>query len=302
MGRPRRIQFPGACYFITLQGNNRADIFVSSQDRREFLALLRSSQERFQLKVYAYCLLSHQAILLIETSQGNLATFMQAFATSYTKHFNSSHSTAGHLFQGRYKALVVDKETLLAEMTRYVHLAPVRAGLRESPWRYQWSSCSDYVQILRRESLVDVEGVLSSFGKNRLTASVRYLKFLKERMRSASDMILPIVRGAAIGHASFLDRIESRQGGPGGSGEGAARLTAMAQAKKIISEVALSHGLEEDRLLGPVRWRDVAQARRQAMHRVWKEARLSVTEIARLFSRTPSAVSQAIRFMETRPS
>ena len=135
MGRPKRIQFAGACYLIVLQGNNRQDLFLSNQDRRQFLTMMKSHKERHGLKVYAYSLMGNSVLLLIETTQPNLSNVMQGFNTQYTKYFNAAHNAVGHVFQGRYKAWLVDKETHLAEMTRYVHLACAR-GLRQ-PWRYQ---------------------------------------------------------------------------------------------------------------------------------------------------------------------
>jgi len=298
MGRPRRIQFAGATYLITLNGNNRADIFVSSQDRRQFLSLLAAAQGRFGLRLYAYCLLSSRALLLLETESANLAAAMQALGTAYTKYFNSTHDTAGHVFQGRYKALLVDKEHYLAEMTRYVHLEPLRSGLRESPWRYQWSSCAAYVQILEKGSSVDVDAVLARFGRNRLTASVRYLKWLKELMRSASDVVLPVVRGLAVGREPFLARIESRYGAGGVQPGGRAHLESIFEARRILAEVAVRHGMDESRLTGRLQWREVSAVRREAIHRIWKEARLGVTEISRMFNRTPSSISQIVRAME----
>src|SRR5258708_3490953 len=146
MGRPTRIEFPGACYDVLLQGNNRQSIFLSNQDRRFFLKLLRDYKERYDLKIYAYCLMGHHAHLLLETGQQPLSRVLQAFNTVYTKYFNKQHNLLGHVFQGRYKALLVDKDHYLAEMTYYVHLEPVRAGLKEKPWRYLWSSCSAYVE------------------------------------------------------------------------------------------------------------------------------------------------------------
>lgn len=294
--RPKRVQFPGACYFITLQGNNRQDIFLSNQDRRYFLSLLKSYKERYGLKVYAYCLMSNEALLLIETASANLSQVMQGFNTTYTKYFNAGHNTSGHVLQGRYKALLVEKEHFLTEVSRYIHLHPVRAGLKERPWRYQWSSCSAYVESNVDEPLVDSQAVLAQFGKIRLKQSVRYLQFIKDRMRSASDLILPIIEGTAIGSKTFLARSQSQDA----AAEARPSHTA-ADAKKLIAEMAARHGLDEEKLLGRVQWREVSAVRRQAIYRLWKEARLGVTEISRLFNRTPSAISQLIRAMDENP-
>lgn len=292
MGRPKRIQFAGACYFLQLQGNNRQDIFLSNQDRRYFLSLLRTYKERYQLKVYAYALMSNSVSLLLETGQPNLSTVMQGFNTVYTKYFNAEHNTSGHLFGGRFKALMVDKEKLLVEMATYVHLECVRAGLKEKPWRYQWSSCSAYVESHLKEPLVDSDEVLKRFGRVRLRQSVQYLKTIKERMKSALQTIIPVTKGRFIGGEDFAAQMEAvpapESGTPGATEE----------AHTIIKEVAAEHGMESERLLGSSQWREVSAARHQAVYRVWKEARLRVTEIARLFNRTPSAVSQIIRSKE----
>lgn len=292
MGRPRRLQFPGACYHIVLSGNNRQDLFLSNQDRRHFLNLLRQYRERYDLKVYAYALMDNYVELLIETKRANLSLVMQSFNTVYTKYFNSARGTSGHVFQGRYKALIVEKETALAEMTVYVHLNSVRAGLKERPWRYQWSSASAYVEAGHREPLVDSDEVLRRMGKSRFKQSLTYLKRLKDRLKSQSDWVLPIVRGFCVGTEAYAARVGALPEAPaeGGGTEGAAR--------KIIAETAQRHGMDSERVLGRSQWRDVAAARREAMVRIWKEARLGVSEIARLFGRTPSAVSQAIRALE----
>lgn len=302
MGRPKRIQFPGACYFLRLEGNNRQDIFLSNQDKRFFLSLLRTYNERYRLKIYAYALMSNNASLLLETGAGNLSTVMQGFNTVYTKYFNTEHNTSGHLFGGRFKALLVDKEKFLLEMATYVHLECVRAGLKGKPWRYQWSSCSAYVESGRSELLVDSETVLRRFGRVRLKQSVEYLKFIKGRMKSALQTIVPVTRGQFIGGEEFAAKVrkycDSLEPDPAASKSGTP--AGEAEARRIIAEVAKKQGIGTDDLLGTSQWREVSAARHQAVYRVWGEVRLRVTEIARIFNRTPSAISQVIRSKERR--
>jgi REP element-mobilizing transposase RayT len=293
MGRPKRIQFAGACYLVVLQGNNRQDLFLSNQDRRQFLALLKSYKERHDLKVYAYSLMANHVDLLIETKTSNLSVVMQGFNTQYTKYFNGAHNTVGHVFQGRYKAWIVDKETHLAEMTRYVHLACVRDALKDKPWRYQWTSCAAYVEAEHKEPLVDSEAVLRKFGGGRLKQSVRYLQYIKDRMKGAGEEILPVVGGIAIGGDAFLNRLSEHRDAPA-----LVRPVPVEAARKIIAEVSVRHGVSEEKILGRVQWREVSAVRREAIHRVWKETRMGVSELARLFDRTPSAISQLIRSLE----
>ncbi|MBI5882775.1 MAG: transposase [Elusimicrobia bacterium] len=294
MGRPKRIQFPGACYYIELRGNNKQDIFLSNQDRRHFLNLLRAYRERYDLKVYAYCLMSGYVLLLLETVKPNLARFMQGFNTVYTKYFNTQHNTSGHVFQGRYAAYVVDKENRLPEMATHVHLECLRAGLTSKPWRYQWSSCSAYVEGEAAEPMVDSGPVLKRFGKTRFKQSVRYMHIIKERMKAGAESAIQPTRGMYIGDDAFAAKLDAQPGRP----EPAPAPAAAADVMKIVADVAASHGMEKEKVLGRGQWRDVAKARREAMHRIWRDARLGVTEIARLFNRTPSAVSQAIRMLE----
>ncbi|MDE2490314.1 MAG: transposase [Elusimicrobia bacterium] len=299
MGRPKRIQFAGACYLVVLQGNNRQDLFLSNQDRRQFLSLLRACKDRFALKVYAYALMAGRVELLLETIQPNLSNVMQAFNTQYTKYFNAAHNAVGHVFQGRYKAWVVDKETHLSEMTRWVHLACVRDGLKDKPWRYQWSSCAAYVEAENREPLVDSEAVLRKFSGPRLKQSVRYMQYLKDRVKAGGDDALPVVGGLAIGGEAFLSRLSEKLEEPV-----APRAVPVEAARRIIAEVASRHGVAEEKILGRLQWREVTAVRREAVHRVWKETRMGVSDLARLFQRTPSAISQLIRAAEEggRPS
>lgn len=291
MGRPSRIQFPGACYSVTLRGNNRQDIFVNNADRRFFLSLLKSYKERYELKIYAYCLLAAGVELVVETAQPNLSKAMQGFNTAYTKYFNRQHGTAGHVFQGRYQALLVDAEPYLLEVSCRVHLAPARLGLRETPWRYAWSSCRAYVEAEHREPLVDSEPVLRRLAKSRLKQSVLYLHELKRRMRQTPQE-LPRLRGVFVGGEAFAAAAQRRSASapPPAPSEGA--------AKDILAEVIAKHGIDEEKLFGRSQWREVTSVRKEAIYRIWKEAKVGVTEIGRMFNRTPSAVSQLIRSVE----
>lgn len=294
MGRPIRIQFAGACYHIMLQGNNRQDIFLSNRDRRYFLALLKAYKDRHQLKVYAYCLLPNYVHLLLETAKPNLAQVMQGFNTAYTKYFNRKHSTVGHVFQGRYKALLVDKANYLLELTRHIHLAPIREGLKERPWRYPWSSCPAYVESENREPLVDSGPVVRSLAPNRLKQSIRYLQYIKDRVKEADK---PPVhpRGGFVGNDAFIAEVRKLAGPDGGVAEPEAPRPS---PDAILAEVMSKHGINEEQLFSRAQWREISTVRKEAIYRMWKEAGIGVTEIGRIFNRTPSAVSQLIRSIE----
>ena len=296
MGRPARIQFSGACYHVTLHGNNRQDIFLTNQDRRYFLSLLKTHKERFELLVYAYCMLPNAVHLVIETKRPNLSRVMQGFSTIYTKYFNFAHNMSGHVFQGRYKSLIIEKESYLVDVTRHVHLEPARSGMKEKPWRYPWSSAAAYVEWGEgeRDGLVDSDVVLSLLAKNRLKQSVRYLQQLKDRAKDPDAQRPPTVRGLVVGSAAFAASVC----GAAVETEG----DSAAAARSILADVVAKHGIDEERLLGRSQWREITKVRKVAIYRIWKEAEAGVSEIGRLFNRTPSAVSQLIRSAELESS
>jgi len=140
MARPLRIEYPGAVYHITTRGNARNDIFRDDRDRHNFLDILTETVRRYHWLCHAYCLMCNHYHLLIETPEANLSAGMRQLNGIYTQRYNLRHQTVGHVFQGRYKAVLVEKENYLLELCRYIVLNPVRAGLVELPEYWQWGS------------------------------------------------------------------------------------------------------------------------------------------------------------------
>ena len=140
MARKPRLHFPGAVYHVALHGNGRQPIFLDTTDRTRFLLLIQEGIEKFGHKIHAYCLLPSSLQLVVEVADVPLSRIMQQLGFRYTRWFNDWHQVAGHLFQGRYKAILVDPEKYLLPLVREIHLAPVRSGLESSPMNYLWSS------------------------------------------------------------------------------------------------------------------------------------------------------------------
>ena len=140
MARPLRIEFSGAIYHVTSRGNARCAIYEDDEDRRAFLSALDRVMVRFHWICHAYCLMDNHYHLLIETPEGNLSQGMRQLNGVYTQGFNRRHNRVGHLFQGRFKAIVVDRDSYLLELCRYIVLNPVRAGEVSRPEEYRWSS------------------------------------------------------------------------------------------------------------------------------------------------------------------
>jgi len=164
MTRPLRIQYPGAVYHVTCRGNERRNTFQSDEDRETFLRILFKSLNIYSVKLHAYVLMDNHFHLLVETPLGNLGEFMRHFNITYTGYFNRRHRRVGHLYQGRYKSILVEKEAYLSILSRYIHLNPIRVKRLakstekekiEELFRYTWSSLSGYLDKLKREVMID---------------------------------------------------------------------------------------------------------------------------------------------------
>ena len=144
MARQWRIEFPGAFYHVLSRGNGSQDIFFSDDDRHLFLSLLEELSERFNIEVYAYVLMNNHYHLLVKTLDANLSKAMQWFGTSYTRKFNLNNHTGGHLFQGRFKSIIIENDAYLLRLSCYIHRNPLRAGIVERLVEYYWSSYRFY--------------------------------------------------------------------------------------------------------------------------------------------------------------
>ncbi|MGA2151441.1 MAG: transposase, partial [Geobacteraceae bacterium] len=145
MGRPLRITYAGAHYHVTSRGSEQKDIFKSRRDREKFLSYLESSVTRYGAAIHAYCLMTNHYHLLLETPVGNLPEIMRHINGAYTNYYNTKRKRSGHLFQGRYKAILIEADEYLMELSRYIHLNPVRCGIVEKPEAHPWSSYNDYI-------------------------------------------------------------------------------------------------------------------------------------------------------------
>jgi len=178
MARPLRIEFAGALYHVTSRGDGRDDIYLNDHDRRYFLEVLSSVYERFNWVVHAYCLMSNHYHLLIETPDANLSQGMRQLNGVYTQLFNRHHSRVGHVFQGRYKAILVEKESYLLELSRYIVLNPVRAQMVRTAKEWPWSSYRATAGFKKPESWLMVDWLLSSFSARKSLAIKRYREFV----------------------------------------------------------------------------------------------------------------------------
>jgi putative transposase len=180
MARPLRIEFTDAVYHVTSRGNGRQKIFLDEQDNHKFLELFGKTLERFNWICHAYCLMVNHYHLMIETPDANLSKGMHYLNATFCQAHHRRHDTVGHLLQGRFKAIVVDRESYLLELARYVVLNPVRAGLVARPEDWPWSSFQATAGLLVAEEFefLTTAWLLGQFGPDETTARWRYLDFI----------------------------------------------------------------------------------------------------------------------------
>jgi REP element-mobilizing transposase RayT len=211
MARPLRIEYPGAFYHVTARGNEQRDIFRSRSDREKFLSYMESATGRYGAVVHCYCLMSNHYHLLLQTQQGNLSQIMRHINGAYTTYFNVKRKRVGHLLQGRYKAILVEADTYAAELSRYIHLNPVRAGIVARPEDYAWSSYRCFVGRQRRAHWLATDFILGSITAISEDAAIRYQRFVEDRM--GGDYENPLkgaVAATILGTEKFVQAVVAK--------------------------------------------------------------------------------------------
>lgn len=180
MSRPMRIVYPGAVYHVTARGNRRGEIFTEDEDGYSFLIILGEVARRFNLLCHAYCLMGNHYHLILETPDGNLPRAMRQLNGVYTQIFNRRHCKCGHVLQGRYKAILIEKAAYLLEACRYVVLNPVRAVLADGPADWRWSSYRSMVGLADSPDFLGVEWLLRQFDEDPVMARKLYTAFIND--------------------------------------------------------------------------------------------------------------------------
>jgi putative transposase len=214
MARPLRVQYPGAVYHITCRGNDRKNIFRDDLDRKAMVEILVHSLMVYKVKLFSYVLMDNHFHLLVETPLGNLSEYMRQFNITYTGHYNRRHNHIGHLYQGRYKSILVDKEAYLAVLSRYIHLNPVKVkGMLKLPIEerikklkgYPWSSLQGYLDGNKRLAFIDYGMVLSEYGGDNEKSRKKYRDLLYLELSKDTDIKERILGQSIIGRADFIE-------------------------------------------------------------------------------------------------
>lgn len=314
MARPLRLEFDGALYHLTGRGNRRERIFEDEKDCARFLEMLASSLGRFRGLLHAYVLMGNHYHLLAQTSLPNLGRWMHWLVTSYTVYFNRRHKRVGHLFQGRYKSIVVEVEGYLLPLSRYIHLNPVRGvqlgqgGLRERRARlraWRWSSYRGYAGLSRPEGMVSEELIFGELGGPKATRRQRYRRYAESGLVEPLTNPLEEAKWQAIlGSENFQQKVHDRLSG---WKEKRREVKAVRQAspgmpaERIAAEVARAYDMTIQ-AVREQRGRD-QEAKGVAMMLIWDLCGCSLREIGTMFGgRDYAAVAQQVRRTRLRES
>lgn len=207
MARPLRLEFAGALYHVTSRGNARDDIYLSDEDRVAWLGTLGQVCTRFNWVCHAYCQMTDHYHIVIETPDANLSQGMRQLNGVYTQLFNRTHSRAGPIFQGRFKAILVDKESYLLDLARYVVLNPLRAKMVRQLERWPWSSYRATCGQAPKPDWLQTDFILSQFARQRARARVKYIAFVDEG--KGLDSVWNHLQGQIyLGSASFIKKMQ----------------------------------------------------------------------------------------------
>lgn len=277
MTRPLRLEYAGALYHVMARGNRRGPLYLEDADFAQFLKTLGSVCERFNWLVHTYCLMTNHYHLLVETPEGNLGRGMRQLNGVYTQWFNRCHNEVGHLFQGRYKAILVQKDAYLLELSRYIVLNPVRARMVESPQAWFWSSYRAAIGQTAVPSWLEVDWLLAQFGQRRREALTSYAAFVAEGLGAANPL-------DDVRHQLFL-----------GDGDFVARF-ANTKACEELDEISRAQRRPMVRSLAS--YEATHEDRKAAMARAYGSGGYTMKEIATYFGVHYMTVSRAVRKLE----
>jgi REP element-mobilizing transposase RayT len=284
MARPLRIEFAGALYHVTARGNERRSIFLGNldDDRTAFLDILTSTCERFGWICHAFCLMTNHYHLVVETPDANLSLGMRQLNGVYSQQVNRTHGRVGHLFQGRFKGILVERDSYLLELARYVVLNPVRAGMVRAPGDWPWSSYRATVGEVPLPPFLETDWLLRAFADDRAAAVAAYRRFVADGI-GAPSLWRELKGQIYLGSEAFVERTQA--------------LIDPAQPLRDIPKRqrrALAKPLDQYASSYPDRDRALAEAYRSGAY--------SMQRIAEHFGVSRMTVSRAVKSQERGPS
>jgi putative transposase len=270
---------------VTSRGNEQKDVFKSKKDREQFLSYLESAVVRYGAVIHAYCLMSNHYHLLLETPAGNLSQIMRHINGAYTTYFNVKRKRVGHLFQGRYKAILAEADEYAAELSRYIHLNPVMAGIAAKPEEYEWSSYRQLIGMTETQTWLTTSFILRFFGGE--SARDKYRKFVNEAINQECDNPLKkVIASTILGSPDFVREMSQRHLGEKKADRDmpAVRVLNRPRVEEIIKAVEMVV-------------KDEALAKKVSLYFCHRYSGARLREIGEQFSLSDAAVTQASRRM-----
>jgi putative transposase len=288
VARPLRIQYPNAFYHVTSRGNERKAVFRTDKDRQRFLVYLQSAHERYGALIHVYCLMGNHYHLLLETPRSNLSQILHHVNGAYTTYFNVKRKRSGHLFQGRYRAILVEKDAYCQELSRYIHLNPLRAGMVKDLRDYPWSSYAFYVGLKKKPSWLETDDILGYYGQRESQAQKKYREYVEEGIGGDQrNPLRDVFASTFLGGQEFIKQFRQRcRDGEEGDSRNLPVLKALKE-RPTLDEIRKRVGEQieaEDRLFKKV-----------CIHISHEYGGFSLKEIGSFYNMEGSAVSQASR-------
>ena len=287
MARRPRLFAPGLLYHVIARGNQRQPTFLDDADYAAYLRRLALYRERYGMRLHAYCLMPNHVHLLVRTADTPLAKFMQGLQQSYTLRFNRLYGKVGHLFQGRYRAIVCESEQYLLTLVRYIHLNPVRAGLTGRPEEYPYSGHRTY---LTEEStaLLDPAPVLSLIG-----GSTAYAHFVRDGLAEGHRPdFYPVERQPVLGNPAFATELAERAGQPTAT-------PPRESLDRALARLAARLRVDPTDVRGPGRGRGLSASRALLAFVLVRRLAYRLTDVAALLGRDPATLGKAVTRLAT---
>ncbi|MCH8543028.1 MAG: transposase [Alcanivorax sp.] len=275
MARPLRIEFAGALYHVTARGNAQADIYADTTDRHRFLSTLNDVCEQYHWHCHAWCLMDNHYHLLVETGSATLSSGMRQLNGIYSQYFNRRHQRVGHLFQGRYKAILVEKESYLLELARYIVLNPVRAGMVREPGGWRWSSYRATAGLAPPHPCLTRDWILACFGSRFGEAVRRYQQFVGDGRNQPAPWT-QLKNQIYLGSDAFVESMHDAL-----------------DSERLLTEIPRAQQLEPIKTLRC--YQTHHDDRKDAMARAWLDGHYTLATIGEYFGVSRSTVSRAVR-------
>jgi len=286
MPRSPRYNFPGAIHHVILRGNQGRPIFYSDYDRVKCCLLIQEVMERYGHRIHGFCLMSNHIHLAMQQGSAKLSTAMQNFTFRYAQRVNRFRDEIGHVFQGRFKSILVDKANYLAKLVRYIHLNPVRAGIVKRPEDYKWSGHNSYLGI-DSVAWVERDYVLKMYSEDRDTAVKRYIDFVYAGIGNESEINFQTgMQSGIIGDDSFINMVLDEKKELGSKfDDSTITLTA------LLEHICIKYNVTEIEIASESKIRELTHVR-AVISLLARDEGLSLIDIAKRLKRDPGGLSR----------